>query len=109
MAIASAQSGTQTTVLDTDHALGGSVTTPGTYVLKVSLTNLVLGDRIEIRVDTKVKTGGAFEVAYNKSYTGVQSETVVLSTPIPVDVAVLCYLRQTDGTVNTFDWNLLSL
>lgn len=109
MAISSVQDGQQLAVIGTLHALGGSVSTNGSYVLKVSLLEMVEGDRVELRIDTKTRSGGAWEVAYNKPYIGPQEETIIFSTPVPNDTDILAYIKQTDGTGRSYNWNLLNL
>ena len=109
MTIASTQSGTLVASVTTKHALGGSVSVVGTYVLVVDLSNMVDGDDVTLEIQTKALPASSFAVAYKMDYSGEQSEPVSYSIPVPIDKTILCYLTQSSGTSRSFDWNLLNL
>ena len=104
----SADSGSQTATLDTEHTLT-TQTTAGTYVLVVETTNMVAGDVLILRAKTKVKSGGTSRLAYMATYAHAQTEVNKYSVPIPIDTEVIFTLEQTDGTGRAFPWNALKL
>lgn len=108
MALASAASGTQTAVVNTEHSLT-TQTTVGFYQLSVNLTNMVNGDVVELRLKGKTLTGDTAETVYYAIYAQDQGESpIVLSPPLPVLFSIEATLKQTAGTARTFPWNLLS-
>jgi len=106
MAISSSASGSQLTVLDTEHTLT-TKTDAGTYILIVDFTPLADGDIVILRIKTKCKSGSTSRIAYTATFAHTQVTKNVYSVPIPVDTEIVCTLEQTDGSVRTFDWNLL--
>lgn len=106
MAVASAATGTQTAVIDTEHTLA-TETTAGTYILVVDTANMVLGDSVTLRIKTKYASGGTSRLAYIQTYAHAQIDLVKYSIPIPVDTEIVCTLKQTAGTGRDFPWNLL--
>lgn len=109
MTVSSNQSGSQTTVITTEHNLGTAITSAGVYVLVLDTNAMVAGDVIEIRAKTKAKTGSTQRLAYIASYAHAQGEQNKYSVPIPVDTEIQFTLKQTAGTGRAFDWNILSL
>lgn len=99
--------GTQTATIGTEHTLSGaSFTTAGTYVLTLDTTNMVLGDRIEIRASEKVLTGGTEKLVYVAVYKHVQAQVVKISPPIPSAYSCKFTLKQTTGTGRAFDFRI---
>jgi len=106
MAVSSANSGSQTCTLDTEHTLA-TETTAGVYVLVVDTNNMAVGDIVTLRIKTKAKTGSTSRLAYIKTFSHTQIEINKYSPAIPVDTEIVCTIEQTDGTGRSFDWNLL--
>lgn len=109
MTITSNQSGSQAATVGTEHTLGSAITSAGVYVFIVDTNAMQNGDVLELRANTKAKSGSTSRLAYFTTYTNVQDAPNKLSVPIPVDTEVVFTLKQTAGTGRTFDWNILSL
>ena len=109
------QSGTTSAlVIGTETQLGSTSTNNGTFVLKVMVKNMAGGDVLEARIYTKVLTGdtitiGTFTTLVWKSSCGVTPpiEQVMISPPVPSDLALAVSLKQTVGTGRTYEWSLL--
>lgn len=106
MALTSAASGTQTATLDTEHTLT-TKTDAGVYVLVVDTANLANDETLELKLKTKVKSGGTSRLAYSAIYKHIQGDPNKYSIPVPVDTEIIATLKQTGGTGRDFDWNLL--
>src|ERR1051326_3306240 len=100
-------SGTQTATISTEHTLVAAATTNATYVLKVDLVNLANGDVVELRIYTKVLTGGALDLVWKGTYSQAQFILVAQSPFVPSDFSIKATLKQTAGTGRNFDWPLL--
>lgn len=108
MAVTSANSGSQTATIGTEHTLA-TETTAGVYVLVVDTGNMVDGDKVELRLKTKARSGDTSRLAYRGTYRHVQLDPNKYSIPVPVDTEVVATLKQTDGTGRAFPWNLLRM
>jgi hypothetical protein len=84
-------------------------TTNKTYVLVVDASAMAIGDVLELRIFTKVLTGGAEQLAYSVAYWGAQSEDIKYSPPVPADISCRVTLTQPAGTARAYPWKLLSL
>ena len=100
--------GSQTATLDTEHTLA-TVTTAGTYVLSVDLSNLALGDKVTLRAKAKVRSTGTTRTVFTGTYAHVQENPVAMSIPIPAVSECVFTLEQTDGTGRAFPWEVISL
>lgn len=108
MALAVIASGTQTATVTTEHTLDTD-TDGKTYVLVVDTSAMVLGDELELRLKTKVLSGGTSRLAYIASYAHIQAVPQKYSVPVPADIEIVATLKQTAGTSRDFPWSLLSL
>lgn len=108
MAIAVLASGTQTATLTTEHTLATDVTGK-TVVLVVDTANLVNGETVELKLYTKVLSGGTERLAYYATYIHVQGEPAKYSVPVPANISVKATLEQNGGTGRAFPWALLSI
>jgi hypothetical protein len=108
MALATISSGTQTAVISTEHSLDVD-TTAKTYVLCVDTGAMVNGDILELRMKTKILSGGTQRVAYMATFSNVQADPNKYSVPVPADVEIEVTLKQTAGTGRAFPWKLLSI
>jgi len=101
-------SGTQTATITTEHTLATD-TTNKVYVLKVDLAAMVNGDILELRLYSKILTGGTERLAYVAVYAHAQGVPAVYSPPLPEDISCKATLKQTAGTGRAFPWALLSV
>jgi len=108
MTIASADSGTQTATIDTEHVLA-TETEAGVYILVVDTANMINGDVVILKIKTKYASGGTSRLAFSATFANAQAELNKYSPPIPIDAEIICTLEQTDGTGRNFPWNLLML
>ena len=101
-------SGTQVAVISTEHTLA-TVTTDGTFVLYVDTNAMVLIDELELRVKTKVLSGGTTREFLLATYTHVQGQAIKASIPVNSDQEVVFTLKQTAGTGRSFPWKVVKL
>lgn len=103
-------SGTQTAVIGTEHTLA-TITTIKTLVVMVDAVNLVNADELELRVKTKMLSGGVTRVAYRASYKHAQAadDLIKISIPIPSDQEAVFTLKQVAGAGRAFPWKVMSL
>jgi hypothetical protein len=81
-----------------------------TFVLEVDVSNLVLGDILEIRVYTITLSGGSLIQAWKGTYQGALIiNNHVISPPIASDQSVKFTLNQIAGTGRTFNWKVLRI
>jgi hypothetical protein len=112
MAIITAASGTQAATVGTEHTLA-TITTPGRYWLAVDVSALVAGatpDIVELRLYTRVLSGGTNRIAWYRAYTGgLVVEGLVQSMPVVVDpgTQVVATLKQTQGTGRSYPWKVM--
>ena len=99
-------SGTQTAD-GSEDVLVAAATTNATYVLKVDLTNMTNGDIVELRIYTKVLTGGTLDLVWKGTYAQAPMILVAQSPFVPSDFSLKATLKQTAGTNRNYDWSLL--
>jgi hypothetical protein len=100
--------GAQTAVIDTEHTLS-TITDAGSYVLGVDVSNMVLGDKLTLRIKTKIRSVGTTRTTYTANYAHVQSTLNTLSIPIASPHEFIATLEQTGGTGRTFNWEITEL
>jgi len=100
--------GSQTAVITTEHTLS-TVTTAGTYVLTVDLSNLADGDELELRAKVKVRSTGTTRQAYIGNYAHAQTNLVAISIPVPTVSECVFTLKQTAGTGRAFAWEVVGI
>lgn len=105
-------SGTQTATIGTEHTLA-TLTGNKTYVLVVDTVNMTSAsgtpDIVELRVKTKVLTGGVTRQVYPAAYVNSQADPIKISIPIPSDQEAVFTLKQVQGTGRAFPWKVLSI
>jgi hypothetical protein len=113
MALLSVAHGTQTAVIDTEHALStqGSA---GVYVLGVDTNAMTSGDIIQLKISTQLLHDGTSNIAYQAIFANQQSEPIKYSVPVPVDNQIIVSIQQADisgtaGTGRDFPWSLLKM
>ncbi len=95
-------------MVGTEHTLATSVTGK-TYVLCVDCGAMVNGDILELRLLTKVLSGGTSRLAYYVVYAHIQGQPQKYSVPVPANIELVATLKQTAGTARSYPWSLLSL
>jgi hypothetical protein len=105
MATTEAAGGTQAATVTTEHTLTTQAVA-GVYSLVVDLSPMVAGDKVELRVKVKSRTGETSKTVLFGRYAHVQAFPVVYSDPVETEVEVAASLKQTAGTGRTFTWSL---
>lgn len=101
-------SGTQTATIGTEHVLVAGSTTNATYIAKVRLNNLAIGDIVELRIYTMTLSGGTLEQVWKATYGPSPPISLVApSPPLASDQSIKLTLKQIAGTGRSFDWELL--
>ncbi len=100
--------GSQTAVIDTEHTLA-TVTDAGNYVSKVDTVNMVLGDRLTLRVKEKIRSSGTTRLLYVVNYAHVQGTPPKESIPASSPHELVFTLEQTSGTGRVFEWEIVEI
>jgi hypothetical protein len=99
-------SGSQLTVIGTEHTLA-TVVTNGIFQLEVDLGPMAAGDVTEIRVYGKTLSGGTERLIGGPwVFVGAQSTPQVETDPIGSDQSWRPTIKQTAGTVRTYPWKV---
>jgi hypothetical protein len=112
VAVTAQGSGTQLSVVTTEHTLL-DVAVTGTFQITVDKFNMASGDTLELRIYDIVLTSGTRRVAYFQSYSGAQSTDDMLAISVPIsndltDAGSLRFtLKQTAGSPRNYDWKVL--
>ena len=82
-----------------------------TYVLFVSLENMVNGECVELRLYHKTLSGGAERLALPTAVYVNAQDSDSFSVPVPADIHIRATLKQTAyvSAYKDFPWKLLSL
>ncbi|GAA0969756.1 hypothetical protein GCM10009555_017470 [Acrocarpospora macrocephala] len=108
MSITVIASGTQSATLTTEHDLATD-TASHVYVLGVDTGAMALADILEVRVYTKMLSGGTERLAYSATFSHVQGEPQKYSPPIVANISIRVSLLQSAGTGRSYPWALLAL
>ena len=108
MAVSQTNSGTQTATLATEHTLA-TVTTAGTYVLRVDANALAAGETLVLRMNAEALSGGTRRIVQEAVFAGPLAEPIIDSIPIAIAHGVAFTLTQTGGTGRAFPWSVLRL
>ena len=105
--ISIAGSGTQTSVVGTEHTLGPASLPTGAYELHVDEAAMVAGDTVELALKEPVLSGGTVRRAAYLTTTGAIAppETKVLG-PITIRSGGSATLKQTAGAARAYPWEL---
>lgn len=104
-------SGTQTCVINTEHDLKESSDNKN-FLFSVDLAAMQSGDTIELRMYTKILSGGTSRCIYYQSFAGAQSANggqIAPSIPLASDIYFKATIKQTAGTGRAYPWKVLSL
>jgi hypothetical protein len=109
MAWALSSSGTQAATVGTEHTLATD-TTVATFYYEVDLTNMALGDIVELRIYTMTLAAGTLHVAWKSTYGPSPPVAAIAPSPSqPSDQSIRATLKQTAGTSRNFPWKLLRI
>jgi hypothetical protein len=107
MAVSVSSSGTQLTVITTEHTLKAD-TAAGCYELHVDMNVNAAGDTTEIRLKENVLAAGTVRSVAYATYTNAVAEpTIKVLGPIACDQGVTATIKQTVGVARSFPWKLL--
>lgn len=108
MAIVKTSDGTQAATVNTEHTLLDQQGA-GVYELEVDANALASGDTLELRVYTKVLSGGTQRQYLLATFTGAQAQPNLKSPPIVALNGAKFTLKQTAGTGRSFPWQVTTL
>jgi hypothetical protein len=103
--VAAAAQGTQAATIGTEATLA-TLTTANVFHLYVDLTNLSLGDIVELRTYQAILTGGALKCQELTTFAYPVSAPFAVLTPVQSDGQFSATLCQTDGSGKSFDWKI---
>lgn len=113
MAVSPAASGSQTATLNTDHTLvtQAAPATGAIYQLRVDTANLANGERLILRLQTKVRSSDTTRNLYTTVFEHSQGDPIKDSPAVPVITGceVVAVLRQEGGTGRAYPWALYRL
>lgn len=110
MAVTENTSGSQTSIVGTEHTLA-TVSTAGIYVLRVDINALAVNDILELRVYTKARNGTDTErLIHGPAIYGPipPDQKLVDSVPIMATGDFKATLKQTAGSARAYPWVILS-
>lgn len=102
-----ATSGTQVATVGTKHQLH-TTTENGVYELLVDATGIVNGDKLELYIEVRYKSGGALIQTHYATFSHKQSDPGKVSVPVVAPYGAAFHLKQTAGTARSFDWCITS-
>jgi hypothetical protein len=100
--------GTQTAVISTEHTLA-TVATAAVFILQLDLSNMLLGDYVEVVVKVRQTSGGAYKQQSYSLYAHSQADVIQQSVPIVAPYGAEFTLKQTAGTGRDFPWLVATL
>lgn len=98
-----------TTTTDGTEQVLATDTTNKTYVFAIDTNAMANGDQIEIKIKTKILSGGTERIAYYVSYVNIQGQPQKYSMPVPENISISVTLKRIAGTDRAYPWKLLSL
>lgn len=109
MTWAVSSSGTQTSVISTEHTLTTD-TTNATYYFEVDVTNLANGDILELRIYVVTLNAGTLRLAWKSTYGPIPPiQDICPSPPQPSDQSCRVTLKQVAGSPRAYPWKLLRI
>lgn len=109
MTLAVNASGSQLTVLTTEHQLANP-SAAGIYVFDVDCGVMLNADILEIRVKKPLLSAGTLRVVWRATVgPAARSETIVTSPPVLCPFGCTVTIKQVAGTVRTYPWSLMTL
>lgn len=102
-----ADSGTYTGIIGTENTVD-TLTTNGTYVLQLDLSNYVLGDIVEFRIYTLVLSGGSYQLTWKMSVGPVPPLIIApQSPPVAVDQGIRYTIKPIAGTARATPFKMM--
>jgi hypothetical protein len=95
--------------INTETFLGSDITSPGTYQLYLNVSNLALGDTLEIKAYTEVLSGDTPAVVMFRTLQNPTIEPIVFTPFFAIVNELKFSLKQTAGTGRTFKWNIIQI
>lgn len=112
MAVTAENSGSQTTVVTTEHFVEDT-NTAGVFVFEVDTNALADGDVLELRVYKMIATSGTARVAFFAAFYGAQAVDDLIKTSLPIaneltdSQALRFSMKQTFGSARAIPWKVL--
>jgi hypothetical protein len=115
MAVTAQGTGTQTSVIGTEHTLL-DIAVAATFTLHVDLVNMADGDVLLLRWYQIVLTGGTRRCVYLQNFVDAQGgdntyPRIAISVPISNELtdsgSLRATLQQTAGSARNYDWKVL--
>jgi hypothetical protein len=105
MAVTNEASGTQAATVGTEHTLA-TIATAKVFQLYVDISALAAGEHVELKVKSKVLSGGTTRALSSAIYSWRDAaiDPIAVSIPIMSDQECVCTLKQLDGTGRSFPW-----
>lgn len=100
-------SGTQAATISTKHLLY-TTETSGVYMVLVDTTAMANGDKLDLFIDAKYKSGGSSIQTHYATFAHVQSDPGKVSVPVVAPYGATFSLKQTAGAGRSFDWCITS-
>lgn len=104
------QDGSQVCTVTTEHTLntGSDPTGIKSRVVRLDLNASALGDEFELRIKTKVRSGGTVREQFLYTFAHSYGQPIVETPPFASDGCTVT-LKQTLGTSRTVTWEILDL
>jgi hypothetical protein len=99
-------SGTTTPTVGTPSTLATD-TNNGTMVFEIDTSNMVLGDLLQIQINTITLSGGSQVLAWEAFYQHAQINNHKTSPPVASDQSYQVVINQVAGTARAFAWKVL--
>ncbi len=104
------QNGTTSALtIGTETFLGNDITTAGAYLRYLNVSNLALGDTLEVRVYTEVLSGDTPAIVMLRTLQNAVIEPIVFTPIYPIVNEIKFSLNQTAGTGRAFKWNIVQV
>lgn len=89
----------------TDTSGPDADTTAGVFVLFLDLSDMVAGDRLEIKAYEKVRSGDTQRLIWTRILDGAQADPIFVSEPLPLKHGWDYTLKATAGTITVL-WSV---
>ena len=99
--------GTQVTSVGTKHTLH-SVADNGIYELLVDTSAMVNGDKLEVYIEARYKSGGSLVQTHYATFAHLQADPGKVLVPVVAPYGAVFHLKQTAGYARSFDWCITS-
>ena len=83
--------------------------TNGVFILEVDTGAMTNGNTLELKIYTKVLTGGTSRLAYVATYSNVQATPNKYSVPVHSGIEFIATLKQLAATYRDYPWAVYSI